>query len=747
MVDIPGNRTTSATVDVGSTVNGSIETIGDHDWFKIELTAGEAVSVSLKGISLEDPFLTIRDANGAVLFSNDDISSGVNRDSLLSFTASYTGVYYIDAGGFDNGYTGTYQLSVSPYTPPPPWSYDKIANQLINGYWNGDAHHFNVSQGDTITVNLTALTVPGQTLAREALALWSDVIGVTFKEVTTGGQIQFDDNEEGAFADGVWSNGITSSAHVNVSTQWLRDYGTSLNGYAFQTYVHEIGHALGLGHAGNYNGDATYQSDALYVNDAWSTTIMSYFDQKDSTYFADQGFSFAWAVTPMTADIVAMSKMYGLSTTTRLGNTTYGFNSTADRDVFDASLYKNIAYTIIDSGGVDTLNYSLIATDQRINLNPETFSNVLGLVGNVSIARGTVIENAVGGSGDDQLIGNAVANKLYGNAGADRLDGGAGADAMYGGAGNDTYVVDNIGDAAVELAGAGTDTVLASVTARLRVDVENLTLTGAYSINGTGNDQVNVIIGNAGPNRLWGLGGNDRLTGNAGNDTIDGGTGADTMIGGVGNDVYYVDSATDVVTELAGEGSDIVHSSITTTLGLNIERLILDATGAISGTGNVLANTLNGNAGANSLSGLDGDDKIYAAGGNDSVNGGLGNDWIEGGAGRDVFTGGTGADRFVFRQGDLGGATASTADRIVDFSHSQGDLMRFDLVDANSSVSGDQAFAFLGTGAFTGHAGELRYQQISGNTFVQGDVDGDGVADFWVQLDGLHSLTASDFLL
>src|SRR5207253_1772837 len=143
----------------------------------------------------------------------------------------------------------------------------------------------------------------------------------------------------------------------------------------------------------------------------------------------------------------AVGQLYGLSTTTRTGDTTYGFNSNSGRDVFNASLYANAGYTVFDSGGNDTLDYSGFSNNQLINLNPETFSNVGTGVGNVTIARGTVIENAIGGSGNDQLIGNDVANKLIGNAGADTLSGGAGDDFLVGGSGTDSLT-----------GGAGNDT-------------------------------------------------------------------------------------------------------------------------------------------------------------------------------------------------------------------------------------------------------------------------------------------------
>ncbi len=442
MVDVPGNISTTVSIGVGGSVTGSLETIGDHDWYRIQLTAGQSISVALNALSsggVTDPYLRVYDATGTLLFENDDSGPGLN--SLLAFSATSSGTYYIDVGAWDDNYTGAYQLSVSPYTPPPLFTNDQIANQLVNTYWGGPAgaHRFPVSSGGSISVTLTGLTAEGQYLAREALALWSDVTGVRFNEVSAGGQITFDDNEEGAFADANDAGGIISSAHVNVSTDWLTRHGTDLNSYSFQTYIHEIGHALGLGHAGDYNGSARYPFEATFLNDSWATSVMSYFDQGENTYFAGLGFTPTYIVSPMAADILAMSMMYGLSTTTRSGDTTYGFNSNAGRAIFDASRYTNVSYTIFDNGGIDTLNYSGFSANQRIDLNPEAFSNVGNRTGVVTIARGTVIENAIGGAGSDALIGNSVTNALNGGGGNDTLTGGAGNDTLTGGSGNDTF--------------------------------------------------------------------------------------------------------------------------------------------------------------------------------------------------------------------------------------------------------------------------------------------------------------------
>lgn len=361
----------------------------------------------------------------------------------------------------------------------------------------------------------------------------------------------------------------------------------------------------------------------------------------------------------------------------------------------------------------------------------------------------------VGNSGANTLYATAFADTLQGGVGVDRLygfgaddmlDGGRDADALYGGVGDDSYVVDNSSDAIVELEGEGIDVALASVAYTLRANVENLVQTGLLSISGSGNVLDNEMTGNSGANKLFGLGGNDTLTGNAGNDTLDGGAGIDVLVGGVGNDIYGVDNADDSVLELAGAGIDRVDSSISYTLGENVENLTLLGTAAIDGIGNALGNVLKGNGGANTLSGLAGNDKLYGGTGSDVVDGGDGVDWIEGGAGRDEMTGGAGGDRFVFRTGDFGGATIATGDVIHDFVRAEGDKIRLDLADADSITAGVQDFDFIGTGAFTGVAGQLRYEHDGGNTYLWADTDGDAVADVAIQLTGTIGLTGSDFI-
>ena len=454
MVDIPGDTSTAVTITVdGGPITNTLEVAGDRDWIRVNLVAGQAITVTLNGVTLVDPYLRIHDSTGAIIHENDDINTGVNLNSSLSFAAPTTGVYYIDVGAYNDAGAGDYQVTVTTWTQPPIFNNDQIATQLTSGYWGDGTHAFTLDASRTITVNITGLNAQGQALARAALLQWGEIAGINFVETSGTAKITFDDDDTGAYTDSNYSGGVISSSFINIDVQWLSDYGPNIGGYAYQAYLHELGHALGLGHAGNYNTTATYPYDVLFRNDAWSTSVMSYFDQVENTYFSGQGFTQAELVTPMVADIVAIGQLYGLSTTTRSGDTTYGLNSNAG-GIYDASgnnVTRNNAYTIFDTGGVDTLDYSFTTNNnnQVINLNPETFSNINGRVGNVSIARGTIIENAIGGTQHDTIIGNSVANALTGGLGPDTLTGGVGNDTFLdtrAGLNSDTITDFGIGD-------------------------------------------------------------------------------------------------------------------------------------------------------------------------------------------------------------------------------------------------------------------------------------------------------------
>ncbi|QXH45711.1 calcium-binding protein [Pseudomonas xanthosomatis] len=188
------------------------------------------------------------------------------------------------------------------------------------------------------------------------------------------------------------------------------------------------------------------------------------------------------------------------------------------------------------------------------------------------------------------LTGNALNNTLTGNAAANRLDGGLGADTLNGGAGNDTYVVDNLGDLVID--SAGIDTVEASISYTLAAGLENLKLTGSQAINGTGNAAANLL---------------DATQNSA----------ANVLTGGKGNDTYLL-GAGDTAVELFNEGIDLVQTSLSHTLGANLENLTLLGNAAINGTGNELANVITGNSGDNVLDGGDGVDTLQGGAGNDT---------------------------------------------------------------------------------------------------------------------------------
>jgi Ca2+-binding RTX toxin-like protein len=341
------------------------------------------------------------------------------------------------------------------------------------------------------------------------------------------------------------------------------------------------------------------------------------------------------------------------------------------------------------------------------------------------------------GASRASLIGNHLGNHLLGGPSHDILDGASGADRLLGGLGNDTYVVDNAGDVVSEGTTGGRDTVQASVSYTLSPNVENLTLMGVAAIDGLGNDLANTLTGNSAANTLYGHAGNDRLYG---------GAGADAMHGGSGNDSYQVDDAGDAITEKPGEGTDTVSSSITYSLAANLEKLTLSGSGAISGSGNASANTLTGNAAPNTLQGLGGNDTLSGLAGDDRLDGGVGNDVLRGGNGADQLLGGAGADRFDWDNSGESGP-GSLRDTVLDFAQGA-DKLDFSGVDAISSTAQDDKFSFIGGGEFTGVAGQLRYASDGAGTLIQGDVNGDAIADLEIYLAGqLTMLFSSDIMV
>lgn len=420
----------------------------------------------------------------------------------------------------------------------------------------------------------------------------------------------------------------------------------------------------------------------------------------------------------------------------------------------------NDSYFVNDSGDV-VIELAGEGTDLVTSTASYTLSdNVenLTLTGTAAInGTGNGLANTLRGNEQANMLAGGAGNDiLFGNGGNDTLDGGIGNDQMSGGLGDDIYVVDALGDTVSEAGGGGTDTIRTTlVSYTLLAGFENLEHVGATAFTGRGNGVANVITGGDGADNLQGLAGADTLNGGLGNDTLDGGTGIDTMAGGDGDDLYFVDNVGDVIVEAAGGGTnDRVSATVSYTLSAEVENLTLGGTTALDGTGNGSANTLTGNGAANTLNGLDGNDMLFGNGGNDVLAGGEGNDFLRGGDGDDQLTGGAGvdqlqggagADRFLFDDGDTG-ATFATGDTVQDFSRAQGDRIDLSAVDAITG-GGDDGFTFIGGGAFTGVAGELRVVTSGTNQFVQGDLDGNGTADLFITVAGAAPLVAADFVL
>lgn len=458
--------------------------------------------------------------------------------------------------------------------------------------------------------------------------------------------------------------------------------------------------------------------------------------------------------------------------------------------------------TIHGDGQNDTVAYDqtyVIGMPQIYNvvvtLNDGVASTATSVNGGIDTLYG--ISHVIGSTGWDTIIGNSGNNRLDGNWGDDRILGRHGDDTVLGGGGNDVLygdddwyyqggsaaygsdsvnggegndlIVAGLGDDSIA-GGAGNDTLDYSaiisengdgiyyVVASLASGVAQKYYFSYYDgvAFGVGTDTIRGgslgierLIGTTegdwlqGSNlseTLMGGYGSDVLLGLNGNDWLDGGQEGDSMAGGNGNDTYVVDSTLDTVTETRAGGIDTLITWIDgTVLRGNIENLTLTGT-ARTGTGSSADNTLIGNAQDNTLTGLAGNDTLWGDSGADRLDGGAGADRMWGGAGADVFV----ISRAAF-------SPAGAGDSIGDVEAAD----RIDLtgIDADTTRNGNQAFSWVlpdWTAAFGGVAGQLRVSYNVGTYTVQGDTDGDRVADveFTVHMTPVNTwLTGDHFLL
>lgn len=487
------------------------------------------------------------------------------------------------------------------------------------------------------------LTSGQMTSIRNALQSWGTVTNLSFQEVqdsaTWTGDLRFAGYSDMGSQAAAWAY-YPTTAPVGGDV-WIgpatNDTAPLAGTYDFHTFVHEIGHALGLKHTFETESDNNNILSGIYDDARYS--VMSYNADYD---FLPSG--------PMLFDVAAIQYLYGKNMGWQTGNNTYNWDASA-----------RIFQTIWDAGGVDTIDASNQLRGVSINLNSGQFSSIGQDIYNyatrqytnncLTIAYGCTIENATGSGYADQLTGNAANNTL---------NGGAGADQMIGGDGSDTYHVDNIGDSVVESSNSasGTDIVLSSLANYTLPDnVENLLLYASGAIQGKGNALNNIIYASQGDNvidgaagvdtasyqfstsavsvslassgaqatggsgadtllnieNLFGSNHADKLFGNTKNNTLNGVGGADQMSGGDGSDTYFIDNIGDTVTETnsssATGGVDQVLSNLSSyTLSNNVENLRILSSAAANGTGNILNNVIHAGSGNNTLDGKEGFD-------------------------------------------------------------------------------------------------------------------------------------------
>ncbi len=601
--------------------------------------------------------------------------------------------------------------------------------------WNDQGEYRDWNHRTNVSYSLPGgssapMTETQNDFARYAFEAWDDVIAINLNETTgSSGDITFrhhDASTSYTSTNEDWFGTELNGADIWISSQWGstdQDSDFQFGNYSISIYLHEIGHSLGLTHPANYDAsdsaDPTYADNAQWAQDTRKYTVMSYFDADEDGSGTDHrggDLSQTYASTPLLYDIAAMHRIYGADMTTRTGNTVYGFNSNAGKWIdgayfnpFDLSAHPDSVFCIWDAGGIDTLDVSQFGMDQSIDLMDGHFSSVGWLTDNVSIAFNAVIENAVGGRGDDMIRGNTVNNHLSGGIGFDTLVGGYGRDTLFGGQGDDRLYGHTDGDASEEFTveadtlfgGQGNDFLYGGNG--------NDVLEGGDGIDDLfgGRDHDRLIAG-AGNDRLFGEDGADVLRGGDGDDYLSGGEGNDSLFGGYGNDTLEGGAGADVLngfgetivtdpqlalaaktalvlgpmTENGGiDTASYAHASAAVTINLmngalntgdaagdrylSIDRFVLSqfadtfVGSNVAPTGETVsagsgADTMNGNAGNDVLSGDDGadrilggwgDDALFGGHGNDVITGGVGNDLIEGGDENDWLGGDAGADR------------------------------------------------------------------------------------------------------
>ena len=537
---IPGDITTTETIAIGETRQESLEVAGDSDWFSITLEEGEAIRINLDGVdhdagngldAVPDTFLSFYDSEGNLLAQNDD--RGIfNRNSELEILASESGTFYIEATSFEGASAGDYELAVEEIAPPTPLDAIRGSKSLnddetILVYFAeaGDEYR---SFGDLYIASGTNAYEEGQlfsvfegveefadidfeiTTDREAADL--EVATATLPSDPSGTLLGFfnfpTSDGEGRF--GVLNNNNPDFPEWNDTPGGTLDTG----GFMYGVAIHEFGHGMGLGHPHDTgNGSDVMQgvsssadSGDFNLNMA-AYTAMSYVEGSELAGAASSTAATGHGATFGALDIAVLQEYYGVNTTHAGGDDVYLLDDT--NDVGSGAGY----YATWDTGGEDEFRYDG-SSDATIDLRDATLqyetggggflSYVDGVIGGRTIANGVTIENARGGTGNDEVTGNDGANLIGTRAGNDTVEGLAGDDRIAGGSGRDML---------------------------------------------NGGDDDDIVVGGGGRDTVSGGDGDDVLRGKGGDDIINGGEGDDRVQGNGGDDTFVFSGGLDVIVD------------------------------------------------------------------------------------------------------------------------------------------------------------------------------------------------------
>jgi serralysin len=427
----------------------------------------------------------------------------------------------------------------------------------------------------------------------------------------------------------------------------------------------------------------------------------------------------------------------------------FGDNTTggAGVDMLDLSNYSSRGSTVNLAGGT----YDFVATFggpytitgvENVN-GTQLADTIIGDGANNALYGNNGNDDLQGGAGNDVISGGAGDDLIQGGAGDDVLTAGSGKDQIYGNDGNDRFYIEqgwNGGIGEAFFGGAGVDTLDVSTVVFVGFAAYvNLQDGIFYDLNFLDGQiwlsSVENVIGTDENDQVTGSGENNRLDLGAGNDTANGLGGSDVLLGGDGDDILRGGAGDDLLNGGAGTDTATYFGS-TVAISVNL-------TTGTGGGGEAAGDLLTG---IENVSGSQANDGLAGNAVNNVLQGWNGNDALVGNGGKDTLSGGAGADRFYY-VALTDSVVGANADLITDFSHAQSDRIDLAGIDASTAVAGNQAFTFIGAAAFSGVAGQLRYASSGGVTTVAGDVNGDSVSDFHIQLTGTIALVAGDFVL